>query len=164
MRSSRRATSAIVLGLAVSVLISAGCAGQGATSATTKAATPSASAATVDVADTSLGRILVDHAGRTLYLFDADAGDKSTCTRECAAAWPPLIARGKPTVGGTARAALVGASKRSDGTEQVTYNGHPLYLYIQDQSPGDTTGEGIVAFGAAWYVLSPAGEQIAGTQ
>jgi predicted lipoprotein with Yx(FWY)xxD motif len=72
------------------------------------------------------------------------------------------MATGKPTVGAGADASLVGSTTRSDGTRQVTYAGHPVYLFSGDQNPGDTNGEGVVAFGASWYAVSPAGDQITG--
>jgi predicted lipoprotein with Yx(FWY)xxD motif len=109
-----------------------------------------------------LGSTLVDSKGRTLYLFRKDAASKSTCFGACASAWPPLRATGKPTVGGGADASLVGTSARSDGEQQVTYNGHPLYLYAGDEKAGDTRGQGLTDFGASWYVLSPAGQQVSG--
>ena len=117
---------------------------------------------TVDVATSGLGQILVDPQGRTLYLFAKDTGTQSECTGACASAWPPLQGTGTPTVGGGADASLVGTTMRSDGSPQVTYAGHPLYLYSGDQAPGDTNGEGLVAYGASWYALSPAGSQITG--
>jgi len=117
---------------------------------------------TVDVATSGLGQILVDSQGRTLYLFAKDTGTQSECTGACASAWPPLQATGNPTVGGGADASLVATTMRSDGSPQVTYAGHPLYLFSGDQNPGDTSGEGVVAYGASWYVVSPAGDQIAG--
>jgi predicted lipoprotein with Yx(FWY)xxD motif len=128
--------------------------------ATTKTATATTKAATVRVANSRLGRILVDSTGRTLYLFKADVGTKSACSGACAAAWPPLLTGGQPAARSGAMAALVGTTKRPDGTQQVTYNGHPLYLFIKDQKPGDVTGQGVSAFGAAWFAVSPAGNQI----
>jgi predicted lipoprotein with Yx(FWY)xxD motif len=121
------------------------------------------SAATVSVANTALGKILVDDQGRTLYLFAKDPGTKSACSGGCATAWPPLRASGKPTAGGGAKASLLGTTPRSDGKPQVTYNGHPLYGYQGDSKPGDTTGQGNPGFGAPWYVLSPAGNAITTT-
>jgi predicted lipoprotein with Yx(FWY)xxD motif len=109
-----------------------------------------------------LGTILVDSKGRTLYLFRSDSRSKGTCLGACAGTWPPLRATGKPTVSGRANASLVGTSSRSDGEQQVTYNGHPLYLYAGDEKAGDTRGRGLTDFGAGWYVLSPAGQQISG--
>ena len=120
----------------------------------------SGSSATVSVANTGLGKILVDSQGRTLYLFEQDTGTKSTCSGGCATAWPPLRASGKLTAGGGAKASLLGTTPRSDGKPQVTYNGHPLYGYQGDSKAGDTNGQGINAFGALWYVLSPTGNEI----
>ena len=138
-------------------LVAAGCGSNDGTS-TAKAA--GGSSATVSVASTGLGKILVDSHGDTLYLFAKDTGGKSTCSGECAAAWPPLRASGKPTAGGGAKASLLGTTPRSDGKPQVTYNGHPLYGFEGDSKPGDTTGQGSPAFGAPWYVLSASGNQI----
>jgi predicted lipoprotein with Yx(FWY)xxD motif len=116
--------------------------------------------ATVDVRSTSLGKILVDSQGRTLYLFKKDTGTKSTCSGACAAAWPPFTTSGKPKAESGVKASLLGTTARSDGSTEVTYNGHPLYYYAGDQGPGDTTGQGLDQFGAEWYVLSPAGSQV----
>ena len=126
--------------------------------ATAKAA--GGSSATVSVANTGLGKILVDSQGRTLYLFQKDSGTKSACSGACASAWPPLRASGKPTAGGGAKASSLGTAPRSDGKPQVTYNGHPLYGYQGDSKAGDTNGQGINGFGAPWYVLSPSGNAI----
>ena len=127
-----------------------------------RAATVSVAKRTVNVRSTRLGKILVDSRGHTLYLFKKDAGKKSKCFGACATAWPPLRANGKPTVGSGARASKVGTTKRSDGKPQVTYNGHPLYLFVKDKKPGDTQGEGLSAFGAPWFAVSPAGKQVSG--
>jgi predicted lipoprotein with Yx(FWY)xxD motif len=143
-------------------LVAAGCgSSSNASSATAKAAT--GSSATVSVANTGLGKILVDSQGHTLYLFQKDTGTKSTCSGGCATAWPPLRSSGKPTAGGGAKASLLGTTPRSDGKPQVTYNGHPLYGFQGDSSPGDTTGQGNPGFGAPWYVLSPTGNAITTT-
>jgi predicted lipoprotein with Yx(FWY)xxD motif len=120
--------------------------------------------ATVGVAnDRNLGKILDQTDGRTLYLFAKDSGSKSACTAACASAWPPLRASGKPTVAAGASASNLGTTARSDGKPQVTYNGHPLYTYTGDQNPGDTNGQGLTAFGAGWFALSPTGVQVSGT-
>jgi predicted lipoprotein with Yx(FWY)xxD motif len=117
--------------------------------------------ATVSVAKTGLGKVLVDSQGRTLYLFKGASGTKSAPT-SAFAAWPPLRASGKPTVGRGAKASLVGTAKDAAGQTQVTYKGHPLYTFVKDQKPGDTTGEGVIAFGGTWLVVSPAGNAISG--
>ena len=153
--------SAVVL-VPLVALVAAGCGSSGSSSTATATAPGAASghSATVSVADTGLGNILVDSQGRTLYLFAKDTGTKSTCSGGCAVAWPPLRASGKPTAGGGAKASLLGTTPRSDGKPQVTYDGHPLYGYQGDSKAGDTNGQGINGFGAPWYVLSPSGNAI----
>jgi predicted lipoprotein with Yx(FWY)xxD motif len=118
--------------------------------------------ATVGVATTGLGKVLVDSDG-TLYLFKKDPGAKSVCAGACASDWPPLRANAAATVGSGANTALVATTRRSDGASQVTYKGHPVYRYEGDVKPGQTVGQGITAFGAAWYALTPAGHQVAGS-
>jgi predicted lipoprotein with Yx(FWY)xxD motif len=144
----------------------AGCGGGGgggnASASTAPPKTASGQSATVGVANSGLGNILVDSQGRTLYLFKKDSGTKSACFGACATAWPPLRASGKPSVGSGANASMVGTTKRSDGKPQVTFNGHPLYLYQGDNKAGDTNGQGITAFGGGWFALSPAGNQVSG--
>ena len=130
---------------------------------TTSSDSQSGQSATVDVASSDLGNILVDSQGRTLYLFAKDTGKTSECSGECATDWPPVTTKDTPTTGSGAEASMVGTTTRSDGTTQVTYNGHPVYRFQGDKKAGDTNGEGLVAFGAAWYTLSPAGDQITGS-
>jgi predicted lipoprotein with Yx(FWY)xxD motif len=116
--------------------------------------------ATVSTAGGELGDHLVGTDGRTLYLFEKDAGGASTCTGACATAWPPLLTAGAPMTSGGARAGLVGATERDDGSTQVTYGGHPLYYYVRDSAPGDALGQDVEAFGAEWYAVAPAGEAV----
>jgi predicted lipoprotein with Yx(FWY)xxD motif len=149
------ASAAVIPLVALSI---AACGGGGAATAATPK-TSTGSSATVGVANSSLGSILVNTTGRTLYLFKADVGTKSACTGACATAWPPLLATGKPTAGTGLTASKLGTITRSGGKQQVTYNGHPLYRFIKDQNPGQTTGQGVTAFGAAWFALTPSGNQ-----
>jgi predicted lipoprotein with Yx(FWY)xxD motif len=167
MIGSRLITRLAVVAVPLVALVVAGCGGGGSSSTSANASSPSlrtadGSSATVNGATTGLGATLVNSHGLTIYLFKKDTGTKSTCSGACASAWPPVRTSGKPTVGGGAKASLVGTTKRSDGKPQVTYNGHPLYLFQGDKKPGDTNGQGITAFGAAWFGLSPAGSQISG--
>jgi predicted lipoprotein with Yx(FWY)xxD motif len=118
----------------------------------------------VSTTTTSLGRVLVNSNGRTLYLFEKDKNGKSSCTGSCATFWPPLIASGKPTAAGGAKASLLGTTRRADGRMQVTYNHHPLYTFQKDTKKGQTSGEGVNAFGALWYVTSTAGAAIVKSQ
>jgi len=119
-----------------------------------------ASGTTVKIAKTPLGRILVDGKGVTLYDFVPDRNGASSCYGACAALWPPLIAKGKPHAGTGVRASLLGTTRRKDGKLEVTYDHHPLYYYVADRKPGQTTGQGLNQFGGPWWVLSPAGKEI----
>ena len=151
------ASGAALLLVALAV---AGCGSSGNSSSSAPPTTSSGRPATVGIANSGLGKILVNSQGRTLYLFGKDSGTTSACTGACAGNWPPLRANGKPTLGTGADASLVGTIQRADGKPQVTYNGHPLYLFKGDKQPGDTNGEGLTAFGGTWYVLSSSGNQV----
>jgi predicted lipoprotein with Yx(FWY)xxD motif len=150
-----------VAALPLIALALAACGGSGAaTAAPTPPKTSSGTSATVGVAKTRLGNVLINSQGRTLYLFKADSATTSACSGACAAAWPPLLATSNPTAGQGLTASKLSTITRSDGTRQVAYNGHPLYLFSKDQKPGDTNGQGVTAFGAAWFALTPAGSQV----
>jgi predicted lipoprotein with Yx(FWY)xxD motif len=161
MTHSKPISFLAAVAIPLTALAVGGCGGGGnATAAQTPA--KAASARTVNVARTGLGNVLVDSKGRTIYLFKKDNGTTSACSGACAIDWPPVRAHGKPTVGDGANASMAATIKRSDGAPQVTYNGHPLYLYEGDQKPGDTNGQGVAAFGATWYALTAAGNQVSG--
>ena len=147
--------------LVLAALAVAGCGGGGSSNASSgRPKTASGAAATVGVSNEGLGNILVNSKGRTLYLFTRDSGTMSECSGACAVNWPPLKATGKPTIGTGANASLTSTTSRPGGTKQVTYNGHPLYLFKGDSNPGDTNGQGLNAFGGNWYALSAAGNKI----
>jgi predicted lipoprotein with Yx(FWY)xxD motif len=122
-----------------------------------------ASATAIAVASSNLGDVLVDEQGRTVYLFGADRGTTSACSDACAVNWPPLVASGTPTAGNGAATSLIGTTTRTDGAQQVVYNGHPLYLFAGDQKAGDTNGQGVNAFGGSWYALTSTGNQVTAT-
>jgi predicted lipoprotein with Yx(FWY)xxD motif len=105
----------------------------------------------------TLGDILTDAHGMTLYLFTRDTENTSNCYDQCAVNWPPLLVEGEPSAGTGADAALLGTTTRTDGKMQVTYNGWPLYYWVNDQKPGDATGQDV---GGVWYVLDAMGEQV----
>jgi predicted lipoprotein with Yx(FWY)xxD motif len=119
--------------------------------------------ASVSLHKTKLGLILVNSKGHTLYLFRKDRNDKSACTGSCARFWPPLLSRGKPTAAPGVKRSLLGTTRRSNGSMQVTYNKHPLYSYSLDTQAGQTHGEGMLAFGAKWYALSARGSAVVKT-
>jgi predicted lipoprotein with Yx(FWY)xxD motif len=115
--------------------------------------------AKVVIAKTKLGNVLVDSKGITLYDFVLDKGTTSACYGACAALWPPLLTHGKPIAGPGVRASLLGTTKRKDGKLEVTYGGHPLYYFVSDRKPGQTTGQGINQFGAPWWAISASGKE-----
>ena len=102
----------------------------------------------------------MDRRGRTLHLFEKDRRGESACSGACATEWPPLVADAQPTAADGARASLLGTTRRSDGARQVTYNGQPLYRFTGDIQTGQTNGQGLRAFGAGWFVISPAGAKV----
>jgi predicted lipoprotein with Yx(FWY)xxD motif len=121
------------------------------------AASGSSKSGTVAVAHNGkYGTILVSSSGMTLYRYTADKKNASECNGACAKYWPPLLAKGsaKPTAASGASASLLGTTMRANGAHQVTYAGHPLYLYAGDKKAGDANGEG---FQKTWYVVSPKG-------
>ena len=114
-------------------------------------------AATVMVADSDLGQILVDGEGRTLYMFKPDTAGESTCYDDCEANWPPLVVTGDITVGEGLDAATFTTVARTDGSTQVKAGAWPLYYFKNDAAAGDVNGQGQ---GDVWYVVSPTGEPI----
>ena len=155
---------ALLLALGTSgVLAMAACGDASSAAPSSNAAQPAAStgiAASIALHSTSLGGVLVDANGLTLYEFDADKTAASTCYGNCAAVWPPVLTSGAPVASAGVMAALLGTSARHDGSVQVTYGGHPLYRFVSDTKPGDTTGEGSTSFGAGWDVLDARGKVI----
>jgi predicted lipoprotein with Yx(FWY)xxD motif len=146
---------------AISILVLAGAiALSGSASGAPPTATVAAKHAVVKTRHDALGTYLVDRRGRTLYLFRKDKGRRSRCYGACAANWPPVTTREKPEAEGRAKQSLLSTSRRRNGARQVVYNGHPLYRFIADGSPGDTNGQGLNAFGARWYVVAPSGRAI----
>jgi predicted lipoprotein with Yx(FWY)xxD motif len=127
--------------------------------ATTPASSPTSAAGgeTVAVADSSLGKILVDSEGRTLYGFTNDKDGVPTCYEGCKPAWPPLLAEGAITVGAGLTASDFTTVDRTDSGKQVKVGDWPLYRFAQDTAPGDTKGQGV---GGIWFVVGQDGELI----
>ena len=113
--------------------------------------------ATIGLATSDLGEVIVDGDGNTLYLFVPDAQGDSTCYDQCETNWPVM---GEVTeVGDGLDAALLGTTERTNGDIQATYNGWPLYHFANDAAAGDTNGQGV---GDVWYVIDAAGDAISG--
>ncbi len=116
-----------------------------------------ATGTTVALADSSLGKILVDGQGRTLYMFTKDADSTPSCYGDCATNWPALLATGPITVGAGLTASKFETVERTDGGTQVRVDEYPLYTFAHDAAPGDTNGQGL---NGAWYVVGADGEPI----
>ena len=158
----------LVLGVALIAIVAA-CSSSGASpsaaapSAAAPSAAPSAAASapaagtTIALANSSLGKILVDSKGMTLYMFDPDAAGTPTCYDACATNWPALLADGTPTAGTGLDAAKLATVDRTDGGKQVKFGTWPLYYFAADAAAGDTKGQGQ---GGVWWVVGADGAPI----
>jgi predicted lipoprotein with Yx(FWY)xxD motif len=120
-------------------------------------ASSSATAGKVTLHKTKIGNVLATSSGRTLYLFMKDKNKRSACYGQCATFWPPLMKKGKVSAAAGVKAKLLGATKRKNGKLQVTYKGHPLYLFKLDHGAGQVAGQRQNFFGGIWYALSASG-------
>ena len=150
----KRTVLAVVLGIALAA------AGVAAAAAVThqSVASGKATAGKVTLHKTKLGSVLATRSGRTLYLFLKDRKGHSACYGQCAAYWPPLMKKGALRAGSGVKAKLLGTTKRKNGKRQVTYKGHPLYLYTGDTAAGQLSGQGQNFFGGKWWALSASGK------
>jgi predicted lipoprotein with Yx(FWY)xxD motif len=161
MKRSLPAVAIPVVALAVAALGSSSSAAVYSPAPATGGSTAKASsAAKVELSTTKLGKVLATSSGRTLYMFGADKGHKSSCFGACAKAWPPLTTHGKPKAGKGVSASKLGTISRGGGVKQVTYNGHPVYRFQGDTGARQANGEGINAFGGIWHALSAKGKAV----
>jgi predicted lipoprotein with Yx(FWY)xxD motif len=114
---------------------------------------------TIATSDSQYGQILFDGSDRAIYLFDKESSKASECYGACAEAWPPVLTEGEPRASGGADAKLLGTTERDDGSTQVTYDGHPLYYYVDDPV-GEALCHNVDEFGGLWLVLEPSGEAV----
>jgi predicted lipoprotein with Yx(FWY)xxD motif len=114
---------------------------------------------TIKTADSQFGDVLFDGDGQAIYYFDKESGSKSECYGACAEAWPPVLTEGDPQAGAGLQAGLLGTTKRDDGTTQVTYDGHPLYLYAHE-GPNEVTCHDVSEFGGLWLAVQPSGRAV----
>jgi predicted lipoprotein with Yx(FWY)xxD motif len=117
---------------------------------------PAGAASGLHVADTSLGQVLVDSSGKTVYMLTADSSGTSTCSSACLQYWPPVA----PSKAASTVTGKVATTTTTGGSKIATVGGWPVYTFIQDQKPGDVTGEGISNFGGTWYAVSPSGQPV----
>lgn|SRR5581483_10132347 len=157
--AQRRA--ALIAPMAVAGLLLSACGSSGYGSGPTGGSSSSGgSAEQIATASGPDGTYLTGDDGKAVYLWLGDSSTTSNCSSACASAWPPVLTTGAPVAGSGAMAADLGTTKRSDGTTQVTYKGHPLYYYAGDSASGQTNGQGNNGFGAKWWLVSPAGTGI----
>ena len=164
------ATVKLGVPLAAALLAAAACGSSSSSSSSGSAANSapasaspagaSASAAVIETHTGSSGTFLVNGSGRTVYMFAKDPANQSACSGACASAWPPVTTTGAATASGDAKASELGTITRSDGTKQVTYDGHALYYFAGDSSAGQTNGQGVDGFGAKWWLVAPSGSVI----
>jgi predicted lipoprotein with Yx(FWY)xxD motif len=172
-RSPTARLAAGVGGAAAVALLAACASGSSSSSTAAAASSPAAGggasasgsaggsgATVITTATSSAGSVLTDGSGRAVYLWVKDTGDASTCTGACAGAWPPVTTTGTVTASGGAQASDLGTITRSDGTKQVTYDGHPLYYFSGDSGSGTASGQGSDGFGAKWWLVSPSGSDV----
>jgi predicted lipoprotein with Yx(FWY)xxD motif len=114
---------------------------------------------TIKTADSQYGDVLFDGEDQAIYYFDKESGSKSECYGACAEAWPPVLTEGDPRAGAGTKAGLLGTTQRNDGTTQVTYDGHPLYLYAHE-GPNQVTCHDVSEFGGLWLAVQPNGEPV----
>jgi predicted lipoprotein with Yx(FWY)xxD motif len=180
-RMSAPAKLATGVGGAVGVaLLAAACSSAGSSSSTPAASSSapasasapssaasggaSASGATVIKTASAAGStFLTDGSGRAVYLWAKDTSGMSVCTGACAGAWPPVTTTSTATASGSAKASDLGTITRTDGSKQVTYDGHALYYFVGDSGPGMATGQGSDNFGAKWWLVNPAGSDVTGS-
>jgi predicted lipoprotein with Yx(FWY)xxD motif len=163
----KRTTYALALLAVVGAVVIAGCGGgssstsAGSTGSSIESITTSSGGSgTIAGGEVAgLGTVLTDSNGMTVYLFTEDKGTTSVCYGGCEKEWPPVVASGKPTAGEGAMSSALGTTKRKDGTLQVTYEGHPLYTFVDDKSPGEANGQ---EDDGVWFVLNEAGTAIMG--
>jgi predicted lipoprotein with Yx(FWY)xxD motif len=144
----------LVLGAASAMALS-GCGGSSSSSVAADTGAAASATNALHVGTTSLGKVLVDSKGMTLYVLSADSKNKSTCDAQCLSFWPPVA----PTGAGKL-AVAAGQTKTTAGSAIATVAGQPVYTFAQDENPGDVNGEGLNLYGGIWYALTPSGKPI----
>ena len=113
---------------------------------------------TIKLGSTRFGKIAETGSSRAIYIFTKEKGKTPRCYGECAKAWPPVMTSGAPVAGKGISRSKLGTSKRKGGKTQVTYNGHPLYRYVNDKSAHEVRCQAVDEFGGIWYVIDGSGD------
>jgi predicted lipoprotein with Yx(FWY)xxD motif len=114
---------------------------------------------TIRAIDSQFGTILGGRRGQAVYVFDKESSSASECYGDCARAWPPVLTKGRPVAGKGVRKRLLGTTRRRNGKRQVTYDGRPLYYYVDDE-PGVVLCHNVLEFGGLWLVVRPDGTPV----
>jgi predicted lipoprotein with Yx(FWY)xxD motif len=149
-------TRFVVLGAVLAAGLTA-CSGGGHHKSGHDAAAAAGAVSSVKISQSSLGAILTDDKGRTLYAFTRDKNRNSVCTGQCIATWPALASVKAVTASTGAQKSLLGETQRTEGTLQATYGAWPLYYYAGDMNPGDVDGQGV---DGVWFVVGADGKLI----
>jgi predicted lipoprotein with Yx(FWY)xxD motif len=162
MRTRQLASTVLAVALATGV---AACGGQSdVTTSSGSDMAPPPPAGSVKLKSATVGghTILVNAAGRTLYMYAPDAHTRVSCSFDCQSVWPPEIApsHGRAIATGAVRQSLIGSDRNPIGGRVVTYGGWPLYTFVTDEAPGQETGQALDVNGGYWYVMSVAGQPI----
>lgn len=134
--------------------------GSPAGASSSSAAAGGSGSTVITTVSSSAGTFLANSSGHAVYLWTKDSNGMSACSGACAGAWPPVTTTGTVTASGGAKSSDLGTITRSNGTKQVTYDGHPLYLFSGDSGPGTASGQGNDGFGAKWWLVSPSGSDV----
>ena len=108
-------------------------------------------------AESEFGTILHDATGQPIYLFDAETSTRPECYDECAKSWPPVLTRGAPRAKGAVQSELLGTTRRTDGSTQISYAGHPLYFYAHE-GKFQVLCHNVDEFGGTWLAVQPSGK------
>jgi len=152
----RMLLAVLAVAAAAAVLAACGSSGTSSTSggSTSTSSPVAATAGSLKTATIGGVTVLTDAQGFAVYSFAPDTMTKSDCNGACAAAWPPVKG---PVTAGAGLTGTLGTIKRSDGSAQATFDGHPLYTFVKDTGPGTDTGNGLNAFGGQWHALTASG-------
>lgn len=121
-------------------------------------AEPSATGTVITTGDSEFGPMLFNEKKQAIYIWELEESETPECYGDCAEAWPPVLTDGDPQATGDVNGSLLGTTQRSDGSTQVTYNGHPLYYYAHEGA-GEVECHNIKTHGGLWWVIQPNGER-----
>ena len=121
-------------------------------------ATPAATGTIIATGDSEFGTMLFNEKKQAIYIWEREGSEKPECYGDCAEAWPPVLTDGKPQATGGVNSSLLGTTARTDGSIQVTYNGHPLYYYAHE-APSEVKCHNISTHGGLWWVIQPSGNR-----